>query len=135
MLAQVYFIPDFNNLIQTRMKNSIKLILLAFIFCSCASVKVEKLSNSAPRSKNCELEVFTNESDVKRKFAVTCSLESKTGNSIWNKRTAEAAIENAKNKACECGADAIVITSSGRTKLKFYSYRRGFASVKAIKYN
>jgi hypothetical protein len=117
------------------MKNSIKSVLLAIIMSSCASVKVEKLSVNVPKSGDCDLEVFKNEDDVKRKFIVACLLESKTGNSIWNKRTAEAAIENAKKRACQCGADAILITSSGRTKLKFYSYRRGYASIKAIKYN
>ncbi|MEO6684977.1 MAG: hypothetical protein ABIN24_03390 [Dyadobacter sp.] len=116
------------------MKNYIKLILLVFILSSCASVKVEKLSKNSPKFQNCDLEVFNNEGEVKRKFEVICLLDSKTGNSIWNKRTAEAAIENAKNKACACGADAIVITSSGRTKLKFYSYRRGVASMKGVKY-
>lgn len=116
------------------MKNHIKLVLLIFVLSSCASVKVEKLTANPPKSKNCNLEVFNNESEVKRKFQVVCNLDSKTGNSIWNKRTAEAAIENAKNKACECGADAIVINSSGRTKLKFYSYRRGVASMKGVKY-
>lgn len=116
------------------MKNLIKLVLPIFVLSSCASVKVEKLSINSPKSQNCDLDVFNNESEVKRKFEVVCSLDSKTGNSIWNKRTAEAAIENAKNKACECGADAIVITSSGRTKLRFYSYRRGVASMKGVKY-
>ncbi|WP_159468600.1 hypothetical protein [Dyadobacter sp. 3J3] len=116
------------------MKNYTKLILLLFILSSCASVKVEKLSKNSPKSQNCDLEVFNNESEVKRKFEVICSLDSKTGNSIWNKRTAEAAIENAKNKACECGADAIIVTSSGRTKLKFYSYRRGVATMKGVRY-
>ncbi|TKT93835.1 hypothetical protein [Dyadobacter frigoris] len=116
------------------MKNLLKLVLLIFVLSSCASVKVERLTGSSPKSRNCNLEVFNNESEVKRKFQVVCSLDSKTGNSIWNKRTAEAAIENAKNKACECGADAIVVTSSGRTKLKFYSYRRGVASMKGVKY-
>ncbi|MCF0056476.1 hypothetical protein [Dyadobacter sp. CY356] len=116
------------------MKNLIKLVLLIFVLSSCASVKVEKLISNSPKPKNCNLEVFNNESEVKRKFEVVCLLNSKTGNSIWNKRTAEAAIENAKNKACACGADAIVITSSGRKKLKFYSYRRGVASMKGVKY-
>lgn len=116
------------------MKNIIKLALLIFVLSSCASVKVEKLITSSPKPHNCNLEVFNDESEVKKKFEVVCVLDSKTGNSIWNKRTAEAAIKNAKNKACECGADAIVITSSGRTKLKFYSYRRGVASMKGVKY-
>ncbi|MCF2445908.1 hypothetical protein L0657_18245 [Dyadobacter sp. CY345] len=116
------------------MKNFITLVLLGSGLFSCASVKVQKLTTNHPKPRNCEVEVFNNESEVKRKFEVVCVLDSKTGNSIWNKRTAEAAIENAKNKACECGADAIVVTSSGRTKLKFYSYRRGIANLKGVKY-
>lgn len=116
------------------MKSLITLVLLGTVFFSCASVKVEKLTTNQPKPRNCEVEVFNNVSEIKRKFEVVCVLDSKTGNSIWNKRTAEAAIENAKNKACACGADAIVVTSSGRTKLKLYSYRRGVASLKGIKY-
>ncbi|MBE9466103.1 hypothetical protein ACFP1I_29895 [Dyadobacter subterraneus] len=116
------------------MKNFIKLVLLVLVLSSCASVKVEKVAANLPKSRNCNLDVFSNENDVKQEFQVVCAIDSKTGNSIWNKRTAEAAIENAKNKACECGADAIIITSSGRTKLKFYSYRRGVASMKGVKY-
>lgn len=116
------------------MKNFLKLGLLIFVLSSCASVKVEKLITDSPKPQNCSLDVFNKESEVKRKFEVVCLLDSKTGNSIWNRRTAKAAIDNAKNKACECGADAIVVTSSGRTKLKFYSYRRGVASMKGVKY-
>ena len=116
------------------MKNLINLVLIIFVLSSCASVKIEKITDNSPKSRNCNLDVFSNENELKRKFQVVCELDSKTGNSIWNKRTAQAAVENAKNKACECGADAIIITSSGRTKLKFYSYRRGVASMKGIRY-
>jgi hypothetical protein len=113
-----------------------KVLFMAFsaLSLSCASVKTERVSSAPPKQKGCELAVFYNESDVKKKYEIVCLLNSRTGNSIWNKRTGDAAVNLSKKQACKCGADAVIVTSSGQTKLKFYSYKRGIASVKAIRY-
>jgi hypothetical protein len=116
------------------MKTIIQLLSCTFLLFSCASVKTQKISDELAKSENCKLDVFNTENDIKRKYKIICLLDSKTGNSIWNKRTGEAAIELAKKEACKCGSDAIIITSSGQTKLKFYSYKRGISSLKAVKY-
>ena len=105
------------------------------VLTSCASVKVKELSKADARPGNCQLPVFTDVIKVNGTFEVVCEIESRTGAALYVKRTPEAAIERAKSAACRCGADAILVTKSGKTNLKFFSWRRGTATLQAIKIN
>ena len=100
---------------------------------SCASVRVKEVNSAAARTGDCELPVFKNVSEINGAYEVLCELETVTGSALYLKRTAEAAIERGKPAACRCGADALLVVSSGRTKVKLFSWRRGTATVQAIK--
>ena len=75
----------------------------------CASVGVTRMRQAAAKPEGCPLEVFGAEGKVKRPFEVVCMLDSKTGSTLLDDRSAAAAIEKAKPEACRCGGDAIIV--------------------------
>jgi hypothetical protein len=85
-------------------------LIIIVLFSACASVGVT-VSKSAPaKPKDCILDIYFSSSEIKRSFEVIALIDSKTGSNL-NKTVAKA-IENAKPKACQCGADAIIVEQS-----------------------
>lgn len=104
------------------------------VVAGCASVGVTRMKVTQPKPEDCQLDVYSAESDVKRPFEVVCVLDSKTASSLFADKTVAGAIENARPDACECGADAIVIASGGAEGANFGSWGTGFALLRGIRY-
>lgn len=111
------------------------LVFLAMALTGCATVGVTRLGQAEPRNKKCSLDVFTNESEVKRQYQNVCLIDSKTGSTLGDNRTMAGAIDIIRPEACKCGADAIVLMGGRSEGMNFWSNGQGFATVKAIKYN
>lgn len=56
--------------------------LCVLILASCASVDVAKMKTLPPKSENCQIDVLTKSSAVKRKYEVACILGSSTGTTL-----------------------------------------------------
>ncbi|MCE6992510.1 hypothetical protein [Dyadobacter sp. CY323] len=110
-------------------------IFALLVLSSCASVKVKEVSHVNAKPGDCQLPVFNTVNEVNGSYVVLCEVESITGSALYVRRSAKAAIDRARPAACRCGADALLVISSGRTNLKFFSWRRGVATVQAIKTN
>ena len=116
------------------MKNFLKLLsfpIAILVLSACASVGVTVSKSYPAKVKNCNLDIYFSESEVKRPYEVIAQIDSKTGSNL-NKTVAKA-IENAKPQACKCGADAIIV---GQTNTVTVSGGGGYGSaiMKCIKY-
>jgi hypothetical protein len=109
-------------------------VAAALFTAGCSSVGVTKVSNATPKPETCNLDIYASDSDVGRPFKVVCIIDSRTGSTVFDKKTAAAAINNAKPKACECGADAIVISSADTEGATWARWGQGKAFLKAIRY-
>jgi hypothetical protein len=113
------------------------LFLLAAVMVAglagCASTGVTQIKAAPPRDKNCNLEIFTNVSEIKRPYEVVCIIDARTGNTSDDKTTA-GAIKLTKPDACKCGADAILIENLSTQGVTAFSWGEGRAIVKAIKF-
>ena len=95
--------------------------------------RADQTGRSAKPS-NCPLDIYASESDVKRPFETVALLTSRTGTSLFERHTIDAAIEYAKSKACECGADAIVVMQASSGSGWSAPYGKANATMKAIRY-
>lgn len=112
---------------------------LASVFCllaifSCASSGVQTIKQFPAKEKGCAIDLYTAENEVTKKYDVVCLIDSKTGSTLFDKRTVAEAIDLSKRKACECGADAVVLVSSDRKGTSFWSWGESYVVVKGIKY-
>jgi hypothetical protein len=108
-------------------------VLTFVVTSSCAAVVgVTRVTSSLPpREPGCQLRIFLAEKAVKRRYQVVCLIDARSGgNTIFSDHSASAAIDNARPKACECGADAIIVDSVGSGN----PIDQGTAVVRAIKY-
>ena len=105
-----------------------------FVLFSCASSGVQKVREFPTKEKGCVLDVYTEEKEVTKNYDVVCLIDSKTGSTLYNKKTIAKAIDLSKRKACECGADAVVLVSSDRKGTSFWSWGEAYVVVKGIKY-
>lgn len=119
----------------SRIRMHVFCLFLIAMLASCASVRVKEVKRFEAKASDCRLPVFNNADEINGTYEILCELESITGSSLYVKRTAEAAVEKARPAACGCGADAILVISSGRTNLSVFSWRRGIATLQAIKLN
>jgi len=110
------------------------LLLLIFV-SACSSVGVTKMNHYQAKSENCELDIYSSENEVKKEYTVACLIDAQTGSSLFHDRTAAGAINEAKPKACECGADAIIVVATDREGGNYWrSTSVGKATIKAVKY-
>ncbi|GHB79594.1 hypothetical protein [Persicitalea jodogahamensis] len=110
-----------------------------FIFCvfalfSCASSGIQKVKNFPAKEAGCLIDFYTEEKEVAKKYVLFCLIDSKTGSTLFDKKTTASAIDLSKRKACECGADAVVLVSSDRKGTSFWSWGDAYVVVKAVKY-
>ncbi|WP_041258036.1 hypothetical protein [Fibrella aestuarina] len=113
-----------------------KIVFSALILnlAACASVGVQVLKQQPAKASNCAIDVYADEKDVKREYETVALIDSKTGSTLFDKKTISAAIDLAKPKACQAGADAIIVMSSDRRGVNLASYGEAKATIKAIKY-
>ena len=114
-----------------------KAITIPIVFLcltGCASVGVQVMKQQPAKPTNCPIEVYADEKDVKRDYETIALIDSKTGSTLFDKKTVSAAIDMAKPKACQVGADAIIVMSSDRRGVNLVSYGEAKAIIKAIKY-
>ena len=86
---------------------------------------------------HCQLEVFGSEADITRPFVVLCVIESKTGGTIFDRHSVDAAMDQLRPDACKCGADALLLidmTKEGALSSFSAGWGRGMVKVKAIKW-
>jgi hypothetical protein len=92
------------------------------------------MKSAPPKSENCDLEIFSGESDVKRPYEVLCLLDSKTGGNAFADKTMAGAIKLAKPDACKCGADGILVAGGRAEGVSLFTWGEGFATLKAIRF-
>jgi len=97
-------------------------------------VGVTKIAEAPAKPKNCKLDMYASESEVKHPFETVCMLDSKTGTALFDDRTIAGATAQARPQACKCGADAIVITGGRAEGTNFWTNGQGFSVMKAIRY-
>ena len=110
-------------------RRGVVLVSVALVSVSCGHVGVTRLGSSSaspPKAPGCKLDVYVNESDVKRTFEPVCLIDATrgTGNSL------EGAIDWTRDDACRCGADAVVVLNGSAGG----AFHRAEAQVKAIRY-
>ena len=104
------------------------------LLSACAAVDVVKMKEHPAKPINCALDVYADEKEITREYEVVCLISSMTGSTLFDKKTASEAIRLAKPKACECGADAILIMATEKKGMSATGYGHGQASIKAIRY-
>lgn len=109
---------------------------ILLLLSACAVTKTERSVAASPKPKSCPIQVFYNESEVPRPFEVLCTIESGTGLSLFHDRSVTGAIAGAKEEACLCGAEAIIVEKTRNAGISFLSQdgNRAKATVKAIRY-
>ena len=69
---------------------------------------------------------------MKRKFAVLCRIDAETGRTLFHRHGIEAAMDRLRPKACECGADAVIILDIKKQgALSTFSSGYGYSNIKA----
>jgi hypothetical protein len=107
-------------------------ILLA-LSAGCASTGVQELKTAPAKPDNCVLDTYRAESEVPRPFEALCTIDATPGREAFDDRTVQAAIEDAKPKACRCGADAIIV-SQKLAPATPEGTQRSTVSLRAIRY-
>lgn len=112
------------------------LMTAALILAACGSTGVVKLGSSAPAPKpeGCALEIVASESDLKRPFEKVCMIDAKTGSTLYHHRTPEAAMKRLRAAACECGADAVILTGVEKTGVNMMTWGSSETKGIAIRY-
>jgi hypothetical protein len=75
------------------------------LLSGCASRTAAVLKQAPPKPKGCQIEVFEQETDVKRPYEKLCLMSETAKGSAALKK----AVERIKEQACLCGADAVVL--------------------------
>ena len=101
----------------------------------CATTNSIPLGEHTYPSKisDCPIQVFTQA--PQRKFEEVCLLNARGGQSIFEGKSVEELLPDLKEKACECGADAIIVKNSKEGGYNFAGPAdRAEASATAIKF-
>jgi hypothetical protein len=120
-------------------KANIKFIIVAavVIICQgCAATNVTRLGSTAydPKPLGCNIEVLT-VVPTGKKFEELCLLSARGGQSIFESKSVHGLIPDMKDKACQCGADAIILKDSKEGGYNFAgSADRAQASATAVRY-
>ena len=79
---------------------------------ACAGTSVMQLKVVPARPLDCKVDIFASDSEVPKKFETLCVVEAHTGAGWIHDKTASGALEQARPKLCECGADAAVLVDA-----------------------
>jgi hypothetical protein len=115
------------------------LLIVALLMVGCGSTGVVRMTTAdiSPKPKDCNLDVYDSEADVKRKFVVLCRIDAETGRTLFHRHSMEAAMDRMRPKACECGADAVILLDAKKQgAMSSFSAGYGYSNlkVKAIRY-
>ena len=102
-----------------------------FLFClltltSCAHTSVTRLNlNLTAKPKNCQVSIYTEPSAIDTRYEEVCLIASSAAYT-------NDAIQNAKEEACKCGADAILIWNVAASGNVIWG-KQGHAMLKAYR--
>lgn len=116
---------------------ALPLSLAALLLAGCASTGVVQVGASrfAAKPEGCKLDVYASREDVKRPFEAICLISSESGRTLFNDRSDEGRIEAVREKACACGADAVIMRDLVRSATQFgVGYSGVRVSAEAIVY-
>ena len=108
--------------------------LMFILLTSCASVGVTVSKSYPAKAADCNLDIYYGENEVKKEFEVIGFIDSKTGTTAFHDKTVAGAIKIAKPKACEMGADAIIVVQTEKHDANYATWGSGVAMLKCIKY-
>lgn len=101
----------------------------------CTTVGVTPLKNDlSAKPENCDLQIYSSEREIERPFEVICLIDARTGTSVFHDTTGAGAVNSAKRHACRCGADGILVMSSGGEGDGFWIPKTGVANIKALRF-
>jgi hypothetical protein len=87
--------------------------LVGGLALSCASSSMTPLGAPAyPKPPNCAFDVYMSEQEVGVPSRTLCMLEATSGSTMIHNRSVQGAINELRPKACQCGADAIVLVNA-----------------------
>ena len=116
---------------------ALPLTLAALLLAGCASTGVVQVGASrfAAKPEGCKLDVYASREDVKRPFEAICLISSESGRTLFNDRSDEGRVEAVREKACACGADAVIMRDLVRSATQFgVGYSGVRVSAEAIVY-
>jgi len=118
------------------MSSSKCVLFLSLAALGCASSGSVQVSSSAaqPKPENCEIELFVSEQDIKRPLERVCIVSARTGTSVFEDKSPEAAVKHAKAEACKCGADALVLTDMERQGVTWTGWGKSQVKATAIRF-
>ena len=124
------------------MITKIRLLVLAMFALSlsgCGDVRVVPVKEAESKRSDCSLSTYASTDEIKRPYETVCLIDSQTGISILHKLlhkdTVDAAIKQAKGRACLCGADAIIIQRIDSDRAtKDAKGSKGIAKIRAIRF-
>jgi hypothetical protein len=93
----------------TRAPRMIPLVILILSSTGCAGSILTTLKQAPAKPAGCTFDIYTSDSEVPKKFEALCIVEAHTGQGMFDDKTVSGAIEEARPKLCECGADAAVL--------------------------
>jgi hypothetical protein len=110
--------------------------LVAGLALSCASSSMTPLGPPAyPKPPNCAFDVYMSEQEVQVPARTLCMLEATSGSTLVHNRSVQGAINELRPKACQCGADAIVLVNAQTTGASLMGgYGQGSLVAKGIQY-
>jgi hypothetical protein len=108
------------------------IIVIASSLQACVSIGVTTIQSAPPRAEDCQLAIYTAEKEIKRPFEVVCFMDVMSASHILADTTVAGAIQSSRVKACQCGADALLIHNAHREANTFWG--RSFAMLKAIRF-
>jgi hypothetical protein len=118
------------------------LAFAALTLNGCSGVAATVLKQAPAKPLDCKFDVYVSDSEVPKKFETLCLIEAHTGQGWIHDKTISGAIDEARPRVCECGADAAIIVdgsskqSSDWTATIFTPSRelRGNVKLKAIRF-
>lgn len=109
-------------------------LLSLLLVSACASVGVTPLKTASSKPYDCSLDIYLSEKEVPKSFETLCLLDSRTGTTAFDDRSASAAINLSRPHACQCGADAIVVSQVDTEGMTLSGWGQGKAIIRAIRY-
>ncbi|MEO6286752.1 MAG: hypothetical protein ABIN80_25415 [Dyadobacter sp.] len=116
-------------------KTIITVLALALTFCAKKS-SLTVTRNYPERERDCSLDIFIDEKDIKRPFETICIIDTKTGKSAFHGKGLNKVIDIGRPLACRAGSDALIVLAVGRTNGQGFNDAGGSANgiLKGIKY-
>lgn len=126
------------RLTPTRFLNLVMILVLS----GCAGSTSTILKQATAKPLDCKFDIYASESEVQRKFETLCLVEAHTGQGLIHNKTISGAIEEARPKLCECGAEAAIIVDGSSKQASDWTATiftpaqdlRGNAKLKGIRF-